>query len=335
MSELTTQTESFLAYVKAMMSVAPALCSLVCMLFILILMHDFRNSTERLLRLLAIVFFLIISILWFALFILDHAPPAHSLPDAPPDATRIVRIALSVVAFGTPAVVLILRYMHWMRLKRLGSKNILEKSTLRLLPIFAAAMIALLGGGIVLTFFVSGEIWDIVMLVIISLQQIWLARHIILRHHLNSEAFKLQPIVWNKKNDSNDPTDGYDNSDELTRRKIEEYFTLKRPYLDPGFKMPDLAEAMGVNRSEISAFVNHSFGMNFKGYVNRWRLAEYERLMALPSNELKNPYKVLLMAGFSDSRHFHRVVGQEQKQEQKHEQKQEQSTKQSEAYDGQ
>ncbi len=98
---------------------------------------------------------------------------------------------------------------------------------------------------------------------------------------------------------------------ELTRRKIEEYFAHHRPWLDPDFKLTDLADAMGVNRSEMSSFVNRTFGAGFKRYVNRWRLAEYERLMALPSGELKNPYRVIKMAGFSDARHYHRVIEQE------------------------
>jgi AraC-like DNA-binding protein len=97
----------------------------------------------------------------------------------------------------------------------------------------------------------------------------------------------------------------------LTRRDIEAYFYLHRPFVDPAFKLSDLAEAMRVNRSEMSAFINSTFGVNFRRYVNRWRLQEYERLMALPSNEVKNPSKILLMAGFADLRHYLRVLEQE------------------------
>jgi AraC-like DNA-binding protein len=94
----------------------------------------------------------------------------------------------------------------------------------------------------------------------------------------------------------------------LSRKTVEAYFKDQRPWLDPQFQLPQLANALGVNRSEISAFINNTFGVNFKRYVNRWRLAEFERLMSLPSNDFKNPYKIASQAGFSDFRHLNRVA---------------------------
>ncbi len=72
---------------------------------------------------------------------------------------------------------------------------------------------------------------------------------------------------------------------------------------------------MGVSRSEMSAFINSTFGINFKRFVNRWRLREYERLMSLPANRRKDPCKVLTMAGFTDSRHYRRVTENEQQEQ--------------------
>jgi YesN/AraC family two-component response regulator len=94
----------------------------------------------------------------------------------------------------------------------------------------------------------------------------------------------------------------------LTVNRLEDYFQVHRPYLDPEFRLVDLAEAMDVNRSDMSAFINKNYGIGFKRYINRWRLVEYERLMALPSGGMKNPYRIVKMAGFTDPRHFHRVV---------------------------
>lgn len=69
-----------------------------------------------------------------------------------------------------------------------------------------------------------------------------------------------------------------------------------------------MAEAMGVNRTVMSNFINQTYGMNFNRYLNRWRIEEYQILMALPSNERKNPYQVMVMSGFKDSRHFQRAI---------------------------
>lgn len=79
-------------------------------------------------------------------------------------------------------------------------------------------------------------------------------------------------------------------------------------HLDPDFKLTDMAEAMGVNRTVMSNFINQTYGMNFRRYLNQWRIEEYQILMAHPSNERKNPYRVMVMAGFKDSRHFQRAI---------------------------
>ncbi len=145
--------------------------------------------------------------------------------------------------------------------------------------------------------------------------QVWFTWYVIRRGLRGAEKFSM-PNILKKSGDipGNGENGGYDNGEtdgELTRQRIEEYFHRNRPWLAPDFKLTDLAVAMGVNRSEISAFINQTFGMGFKRYVNRWRLAEYERLMNMPSNDLKNPYKIVVMAGFSDTRHYHRVVEME------------------------
>ncbi|WP_418976966.1 helix-turn-helix domain-containing protein [Alistipes finegoldii] len=99
-----------------------------------------------------------------------------------------------------------------------------------------------------------------------------------------------------------------DTRGQLNRRTFENYLSQKKPYLDPDFKLTDMAEAMGVNRTVMSNFINQTYGMNFNRYLNRWRIEEYQILMALPSNERKNPYQVMVMSGFKDSRHFQRAI---------------------------
>ena len=94
----------------------------------------------------------------------------------------------------------------------------------------------------------------------------------------------------------------------LTSKALENYMSQKKPYLDPDFKLTDMAEAMGVNRTVMSNFINQTYGKNFNCYLNLWRIEEYQILMAHPSNERKNPYQVMVMAGFKDSRHFQRAI---------------------------
>ena len=48
--------------------------------------------------------------------------------------------------------------------------------------------------------------------------------------------------------------------------------------------------------------------MNFRRYLNLCRIKEYQALIVHPSNKGKNPYQVMVMAGFKDSRHFQRAI---------------------------
>ncbi len=70
----------------------------------------------------------------------------------------------------------------------------------------------------------------------------------------------------------------------LTRKRFDAWMREQKPYLDPSYKLTDLAEAMGINRSYVSRFINRTYGVNFNRYMNRLRLKEVERLVALPSN---------------------------------------------------
>lgn len=71
-------------------------------------------------------------------------------------------------------------------------------------------------------------------------------------------------------------------------------------------------------KGKIRALISHRlwnlglhiqiYEKNFNCYLNLWRIEEYQILMAHPSNERKNPYQVMVMAGFKDSRHFQRAI---------------------------
>jgi hypothetical protein len=99
-----------------------------------------------------------------------------------------------------------------------------------------------------------------------------------------------------------------DQKKRLSRQMIENYFRQKKPFLDPKFRLEDLGAAMHVNRTVISGFMNETYDMNFKRYVNRWRLREYRRLRwLLPMLAADSP-KILTLSGFSDIRHYQRAL---------------------------
>jgi AraC-like DNA-binding protein len=91
----------------------------------------------------------------------------------------------------------------------------------------------------------------------------------------------------------------------LTRERLENLFREEKPYLNSAFKITDVVEAMDVNRSVISAFINREYGMNFNRYVNRLRLEEAKRLAEQSGVDAS---RLWAQAGFSEARQYHRAI---------------------------
>ena len=100
-------------------------------------------------------------------------------------------------------------------------------------------------------------------------------------------------------------------SGKLTHWQFNAYLREQKPYLNVVFKITDAAEAMGVNRSVISAFINKYYGVNFNRFVNKLRLKEFERLCAIPSNIEKNITQLISKAGFPGARQYYRTLAAE------------------------
>jgi AraC-like DNA-binding protein len=85
----------------------------------------------------------------------------------------------------------------------------------------------------------------------------------------------------------------------------------RRPYLDPDFNLAGLASMLNVSPRHISQLVNQTFGLNVSAYLNRCRVEEAVRRLALVSQA---PIKVLMFeSGFRSksifNREFRRCVG--------------------------
>lgn len=115
-----------------------------------------------------------------------------------------------------------------------------------------------------------------------------------------------------KQTTTSKPRKPYTRKDkQLTKRDLEVYMNKHKPFLDPDFKITDLAEALDTNRTYISGFVNKTYGVNFNRYVNGCRLQELERLIQLPSNAGKHPRELVQKAGFSEYKQYSRAKAAE------------------------
>lgn len=226
--------------------------------------------------------------------------------------SRLLRF-ITAIAYIIPNGLLLSRYYKQMVLQKTDTdrKYLSIKSSRWLNVFFILSIVILLMA--FLSSLVDTSQWFIRLNALcIMAQEILLTYQVVRRQYLSNKTSDLFSVSEKetgnnsftaKQRPAPDNTQG-----QLDRKTFENYFSQKKPYHDPDFKLTDMAEAMGVNRTVMSNFINQTYGMNFKRYLNLCRIKEYQILIEHPSNEHKNPYQVMTMAGFKDFRHFQRAI---------------------------
>ncbi|WP_375205051.1 helix-turn-helix transcriptional regulator [Hyphococcus sp.] len=78
-------------------------------------------------------------------------------------------------------------------------------------------------------------------------------------------------------------------------------------YLDPDFKLADLARAAGLRSAEASALINQETGAGFVSFLNTERLRHAAALLAAPEEERTSIEAIALMSGFRSRSAFYRA----------------------------
>jgi AraC-like DNA-binding protein len=60
---------------------------------------------------------------------------------------------------------------------------------------------------------------------------------------------------------------------------LERLFREQKPYLQPGYSLRAMARALARPLYQVSAFINHEYGMNFNNLINRQRIEHALQLM--------------------------------------------------------
>lgn len=153
--------------------------------------------------------------------------------------------------------------------------------------------------------------WLILSAFLIMIQQIVLTWHIIQRKYM---LYLINiPYTEVKTAEQGEGKTFRFHQGKINRKILETYFRYKKPYLNKNCKISDLVDALDVNRTVISAFINQTYGINFNRYLNHWRLKELKRLQQLPSNRNENSHTLLQKAGFSNNKHYQRTIKAEGK----------------------
>ena len=93
----------------------------------------------------------------------------------------------------------------------------------------------------------------------------------------------------------------------IDRERFEDYVNREKPWLNPEFKITDLANGLGTNRTYVSMFIKSTYGTNFSGYFNGLRLDEFDRLAAYAGKENFTKAEIAAEAGFGTYKSYMRA----------------------------
>ena len=143
--------------------------------------------------------------------------------------------------------------------------------------------------------------WTLIVAFSIAGQHVLLSYHIIRRKYL-LYAVSDKPAPKPQQTPHKRGRRHY--TGKISRQRLENYFRSEKPHLNPAYRIADLVEAMDVNRTVLSAFINRTYGVSFPRYLNRWRLRELEQLRALSANKGKSISSLIGKTGFTAYRHY-------------------------------
>jgi AraC-like DNA-binding protein len=93
----------------------------------------------------------------------------------------------------------------------------------------------------------------------------------------------------------------------LYKERLREWMERERAYLDPEITLPKLALSLDIPVAHLSRVINESYGRNFYEFINRYRVEEAKRRLALPDAGKAKLIAVAMDCGFNSVPTFNRV----------------------------
>ena len=90
---------------------------------------------------------------------------------------------------------------------------------------------------------------------------------------------------------------------ELLKYRLRELMNQKKPYLQKGYHIKNMADDLRIPVHQLSAFINQVIGMSFTGYMNKHRI-EYclQLMMSEPGHTDLN--QLAQLSGFNNRNSF-------------------------------
>ena len=95
-------------------------------------------------------------------------------------------------------------------------------------------------------------------------------------------------------------------SAENIHRVLTELMREKKPFTNPELTLAELAEAINVNRNNLSQVINTYEQKNFYDYINLRRVEEFKRIASLPENQRYTLLGLANDCGFNSKTSFNR-----------------------------
>lgn len=95
--------------------------------------------------------------------------------------------------------------------------------------------------------------------------------------------------------------------EEKLMQRIRQLLEEERAFTNPNLTLVDVSNQLKLNRTYISAAINHCTGQTFSNYVAQLRVREAVRIMSDPANANLTIDAIAFDSGFNDRKGFHRV----------------------------
>jgi AraC-like DNA-binding protein len=88
------------------------------------------------------------------------------------------------------------------------------------------------------------------------------------------------------------------------QQRLHHLLETERVYLEADLSLPALAQRAGLSTHELSYVLNEGFGVNFFQFINAYRVAEAQRLLASAQHQHLSMVGIAFEAGFSSKTTF-------------------------------
>lgn len=89
--------------------------------------------------------------------------------------------------------------------------------------------------------------------------------------------------------------------------QLNSFLAQKRPWLDPGLRLIDLATVLGLSENRLSAIINEGLDTTFYTLLTKYRLSEFERLAESEDCLGYSVLELAFRAGFNSKASFYRA----------------------------